>query len=275
VVCAMEMARSKAVREAEKRLHGDLLTALLQGTLEPRDALLWVQAMGLDPRRHHVALRFAWSSPSPPSRRRLETLVNGEVARLGLPVIVSPMGVEVVCFCQVPEDQRPPQPALELVGGVLEHARQENAGAPVRCGVGSPAPDLTAWRLSFRQAGQALEMARRLGASRPLYFPDLSVYRLLLQIEHDPELVAFQEEILGPLLAYDHGDVLIQTLKAYFEHHGNLSQTAEALFIHRNTLLYRMERIAEITGLDLDNPETRLAVQLALHVHQLLDASAS
>ena len=59
------------------------------------------------------------------------------------------------------------------------------------------------------------------------------------------------------------------TLESYFEHNGNMTQTAEALFIHRNTLIYRLERIAEIADLDLDKPETRLAVQLALHISRM------
>ena len=42
-------------------------------------------------------------------------------------------------------------------------------------------------------------MARRFGETQPLYYSDLSVYRLLFQIEHSPELIAFQEEIIGPL----------------------------------------------------------------------------
>jgi purine catabolism regulator len=102
-----------------------------------------------------------------------------------------------------------------------------------------------------------------------LYFPDLSVYRLLLQLEYHPELQAFKQEILGPLFAYEGGGELLRTLEAYFECNGNLSQAAEMLFIHRNTLIYRMERIAEISGLDLDNTETRLAVQLALRIHRM------
>ena len=126
------------------------------------------------------------------------------------------------------------------------------------------------WRTSFRQAGQALELARRLGERKPLYYTDLSVYRLLFQLEHSPELIAFQEETLGPLLAYEGADELIHTLEAYFEHNANLSQTAEALFIHRNTLIYRMERIAAITSLDLDEPENRLAIQLALRIFRMM-----
>jgi purine catabolism regulator len=270
LVCAVEMARAKAVREAEKRLKGDLLNALLQDDLAPRDARLWAQAMALDLNQAHVAMRFSWDAPSTPSRRRLETLINGEVSRQGLTVVASPMGSEVVCFCQVQLDPGRPEAALVLGTAVCAQGKEEHPEVPVRCGVGAPALDFSAWRASFRQAGQALEMARRLGEREPLYFPDLSVYRLLLQLEHSPELVAFQENTLGPLLAHESADELIATLEAYFQHNGNLSQAAEALYIHRNTLVYRLERIAGIAGLDLDKHETRLAVQLALHIHRMM-----
>jgi purine catabolism regulator len=272
LVCAVEMARNKAVREAEKRLKADLLNALLQENLSPRDAQLWTQAMALDLDQAQVALRFAWDSSSPPSRRRLETIVNGEIARQGLTVVTSPMGNEVVCFCQVPSGAARPLLAFTFGQAVSSQGEKEYPDAIIRCGIGTPAKELGQWRVSFRQAGQALEMARRLGERSPLYFPDLSIYRLLLQLEHSPELVAFQEETLGPLLAHESADELISTLEAYFTHNGNLSQAAEALYIHRNTLVYRLERIASITDLDLDNPETRLALQLALHIHRMMGA---
>jgi purine catabolism regulator len=273
LVCALEMSRDKAVRETEKRLKGDLLTALLQEDLSPRDAELWTQGMGFDLNQPHVALRFAWDGSSPPSRRRLETIVNGEISRVDHKAIVDPMGVEVICICQMSEQLTRPEPALVLGQSIIAQGQKEYPDIPVRCGVGKPAADVSEWRISFRQAGQALQMARRFGEGKPLYFPDLSVYRLLLQIEHDPELSAFQEETIGHLLAYDGNEELIRTLEAYFKHNANLSQTAEALFIHRNTLLYRMERIAQILELDFDSPENRLAVQLALHIYRMKGSS--
>ncbi len=269
LVCAIEMARNKAIREAEKRLKGDLLTALLQDQLSPRDAELWAQTMGADLSQAYVAVRFAWDGPSPPSRRRLETLVNGEIARQRLQALVNPMGSEVVCFCPLPPESSRAEQALAFAQSVLDQGQREYPETPARCGVGTPALSLSEWRRSFRQAGQALEMARRLGERKPLYYPDLSVYRLLLQIEDSPELIAFQEEILGPLLAHEGADELIRTLEAFFENNGNLSQTAKALFIHRNTLIYRLERITSITKLDLENPENRLAIQLALRTYRM------
>ncbi|MFC2055242.1 PucR family transcriptional regulator [Chloroflexota bacterium] len=269
LVCAIEMARKKAIRETEKRLKGDLLAALLQETLSPRDAELWVQTMGLDVEQSHIALRFIWDGDNPPSRRRLETIINGEVTRKKLKVILNPLGMEVICFCEMPPQVSRPEPALLLGMAVIEQGKTEYPETPIRCGVGTTALELSEWRDSFRQAGQALAMARRFSGRKPLYFPDLSVYRLLLQIEHNPELITFQEETFGPLSSHENCAEMIHTLGAYFEHNGNISQTAEALFIHRNTLLYRMERITSILNLDLDNPENRLAVQLALHIFRM------
>jgi purine catabolism regulator len=274
-VCAVEMSRAKAVREAEKRLKGDLLTALIHENLSPRDARLWAQSMSIDLDAPHAALRFSWDSPEPPSRRRLETLVNGEIAAQDLKGSLSLMGNEIVCFSQEAAQVERPLAALSLARSVIKQGAQEYPDIPIRCGVGSPAVDLRAWRDSFREAGQALVMANRFREDKPLYFPDISVYRLLMQIEHNPELQKFEQEILSPLLAAENASELLHTLDIYFEHNGNLSQTADALFVHRNTLLYRMNRIATIAGLDLEDSDTRLALQLALICHRMLDSKSN
>ncbi len=270
VACAVEMSRSKAVRETEKRLRGDLLTAILRGELSPRDARLWTQRIGLDLDNPHACLRFSWDGVNSPSLRRLETLVNNEAARTEFPAIINQLDAEVVCFYEVTRGETRPEKVISLGRSVLDRAHLRYPDSRPRCGIGTPVNLLENWRDSFRQAGQALSMARRLSETKPLYFPDLSVYRLLLQIEHDAELKSFQAEILGPLLAYENGAELIRTLEAYFERNGNVKKTANVLYIHRNTLIYRLERIQEITGLDLNNPETRLALQLTLHIHRML-----
>lgn len=272
LVCAIEMSRAKAIRETEKRLQSDLLTALLQEDLSPREAGLWVEAMGLDQTLAHAALQFAWDSPSPPSRRRLETMIHGEVVRLGVKVIVNPAGKNVICFCQIPLGEKRPQMALDLGKNVLDQSKIEFPDIPIRCGIGSPVTNLNKWHSSFREAGQALDMAARLDETRPLYYPDLSVYRLLMLIENNAEVRAYQEDIFGPLLEHENITTFIETLEAYFEHQGNLSRAAAALFVHRNTLSYRLERIAEIGDFNLNNPDTALSVQLALKIIRMLDS---
>lgn len=72
--------------------------------------------------------------------------------------------------------------------------------------------------------------------------------------------------MISPLEDYDreHKGDLMRTLTVFFEANANASEAAERLFLHRNSMAYRLDRIQQITGLDLKSPETRLALQLGL-----------
>ncbi|HEY0071639.1 MAG TPA: helix-turn-helix domain-containing protein, partial [Chloroflexia bacterium] len=89
----------------------------------------------------------------------------------------------------------------------------------------------------------------------------------------DPQKAAYYLGLLEPLRQYDrehHGD-LVRTLAAYLRHGGNSVQTANALFIHRNSLRYRLSRIHALAALDPDDPDARLAMQIALVLNTELD----
>jgi purine catabolism regulator len=130
---------------------------------------------------------------------------------------------------------------------------------------------LTDWPEVYQQAVQAKQLGRRLGLGHLVEFSSLGIYQLLGQLEDVPVARTFAEQIIGPLADYDqqHRSALVETMNAYFNHHGNISQTAESLFIHRNTLLYRLDRIQELTGQDLEQADMRLAFHLALKLWQL------
>lgn len=88
---------------------------------------------------------------------------------------------------------------------------------------------------------------------------------MLEQLARSPELAPF-EELVKPLATHDRerGSDLIRTLRVYFAAGANASEAADRLFLHRNSLLYRLERVQKLTGLDLKDPESRLALQLGL-----------
>jgi purine catabolism regulator len=80
------------------------------------------------------------------------------------------------------------------------------------------------------------------------------------------------DEVLGRLLDYDrkrHG-TLVPTLEAFLQNHGNLQATARSLHLHVNSLSYRLERIAAIGGINLDDSEQRLNIALSLKIRRLL-----
>lgn len=271
--CALEMAKAKAVSEAEKRVRGSFVDALLAGSLSTLEAASWARRNKYNPDGRHATIVVEWARKEHPTNRRLETLVHGLTGRFEHGALVQSRENETIIFTRL-EPREGIETARHVADIIRGQANSEFANDPLAIGIGRPVDGLIGLRESYRQARQALFMARRLADPNPLYFGELNVYRLLFQLEYSPELVSFCNEIIGPLVEYDRtqGTDLIETLTAYFAHKGNLSQTAEALFVHRNTLLYRMERIREISGLDLDNPETRLSIQLALRAYRLLSA---
>ncbi len=271
--CALEMAKAKAVSEAEKRVRGSFVDAILTGNLSPTEATRWAKRNKYDPDGRHAAIVVDWAKKEHPSYRRLETLVHGLTGSFHTPVLVQARESDIVIFAQL-EPRQGIDTARFITESIRRQASVEFPTDPLAIGIGRPVDALISLRDSYREARQALSMARRLASPNPLYFGELNVYRLLFQLEHSPELESFCQETIGALVEYDRaqGTDLVETLSAYFAHKGNLSQTAEALYVHRNTLLYRMERIREISGLDLDNPETRLSIQLALRAYRLLTA---
>jgi PucR family transcriptional regulator, purine catabolism regulatory protein len=142
-------------------------------------------------------------------------------------------------------------------------------GVPLSLGIGRPHLGIAGLSTGYHEAEEALRIGQALlGGNRTTYFGDLGIRRLLFPLRDSPELRAFYDEFLGALENYDerHGTELIRTLEGFFAHHGNHVRAAEALHLHRNTLLYRLARIQAIGGLDLDDPEVRLAVQVALRL---------
>jgi purine catabolism regulator len=94
-----------------------------------------------------------------------------------------------------------------------------------------------------------------------------SAGRLLTAVRSTEEVSAFYHRTLGPLLALDsrQRDELYRTLDAYIGSGGSAVQAAKRLHTHRNTVLYRLERLNHVLQMDLRDPQVRFVVQLALH----------
>jgi purine catabolism regulator len=133
--------------------------------------------------------------------------------------------------------------------------------------------------VSADQLPAALEQGRSaasVAAARPdnavHRFDDLGVLRLLASLAGGPELSRYIEDELGPLLKHDADTTtpLLPTLRTYLTCDGNKSQAAQLLFVQRRTLYYRLERISNLLGRSLDDPDTRQALIFAVRGHDLL-----
>jgi DNA-binding PucR family transcriptional regulator len=107
-----------------------------------------------------------------------------------------------------------------------------------------------------------------------IVFDDLGVFRLLAEVEETASVERFVGSWLGPLLEYDARKPaeLVPTLTRFLELGQAYDATSYALSIHRSTLKYRLQRIREISGRDLSDPDTRFNLQLATRAWQTLQA---
>lgn len=206
---------------------------------------------------------------------RVPTLLQSEpihryalpVRSLGLAVGHLPVtrGAEVVCLAGATVDWQ----------AVLKSVRAEPAGGPCWIGVGGICRRVADFPVSLRQARQALGLADRSGDAGGLtVFDDLGVYRLLATSGDPEELDRYVQQWLGHLLEQDpaRSSDLVRTLAEYLHSGGSIAATAEKLNIHRSTVKYRLQRIRDVSALDLSNPATVFALQLAVHALETRNA---
>ncbi|CAN5839940.1 PucR family transcriptional regulator [soil metagenome] len=281
--CAVTLTREQAAANARREIELNVLDEILDGALRSEVSLLQqIKRLGHDLDRSFftVIARVDPAQGSPARARdgRWAALEGGlhQAARARDARIlwrVRNTSAEIVWPVN---DEEELDAVISEVQVDLNHALARH-GAPevVSIGVGRIRFGLAGIRQSHQDARQALTIGRRLfGPGKVTRFEKLGVYRLIYAAEKLPELEVFQREALGSLIDYDfaHGAELIKTLEAFFRANCSPKEAASLLHVHRNTVLYRLERIAEITGFDLNSSEVRLRLHLALHVRMALSA---
>jgi purine catabolism regulator len=149
-------------------------------------------------------------------------------------------------------------------------------GYHISIGVGRMINRLTEINKSLQTALEAISIQRKMKWDEPLY-EFLHVYRLVSQVEKMGNLNEYIQDYLAPVIEYDqkHNGELIKTLQYYYECNGSKQRTAERLFIVRQTLYLRIQKLEELLGTDFMSPERRLMIEFALYAYRYLQAGIS
>jgi len=129
---------------------------------------------------------------------------------------------------------------------------------------------------NYRAALTALSLKKAGSQNGVVRVPDLGVYALLLNARRPDELAAFAADTTASLRKYDaeNGTELLKTLRVYLEERGKLAPTAARLFVHANTVSYRLNRVSEITGGHPNDLDFALRFELAFMIEQLAGTAA-
>ncbi|MFP4321083.1 MAG: PucR family transcriptional regulator [Anaerolineales bacterium] len=278
-VCSMELAKQRAVEVAMERVRGDWVQVWLSsGPLEDPALALRAERNGFQHHTLYSVVVYRWVAPEEVYRsdnsftpEQMTEIVRQELRYRRIDGIVGQYVDRTVLLLPIDDAQhtlRMKQNTEAIRGRLQEMA----ACGVINCGVGRAREGLRDLRESFKEAEKALALSDQLWSHpRVTFFGDLSLYELLLSV--NPEgLRAFATSWLSDIVAYDHQhkSELLETLDAYFSSNGNMRLTAKELNIHRNTLVYRLNRIAEITQLDMDDANVHLNLHLALKANHLL-----
>ncbi len=127
-------------------------------------------------------------------------------------------------------------------------------------------------RKSCREALSALELAEKVGGFNVVHHKKLGIYNLLLHMNDSDALREYYHDFLDPLLEYDRENnaSLVATLRGYLMCNGNITRTAQDIFVHRNTLLYRLNQIRDLTGWELEDARTRMNLLASILIREYL-----
>lgn len=141
----------------------------------------------------------------------------------------------------------------------------------VNAGASSYLQDVLDIGKGYNEAVDALTVCSMLSPGGLTVYTDIGVYKVLLALKDDLRVNSFYEEVLGKLFEQDRrsGGELLHTLKVHLSTNMNINETSRRLYLHYNTVRYRLDKIAEQTGYNLQLPEDRFMLEMALKLYEM------
>lgn len=259
----LELARRQAELTGRRELVGQVLEDLARGAVTAAEAGRRLAAQGLDPSAEHVVVvgRVSAGEQRLARLRSLPWAAEGETDVSGSHFRVVSALVDRALVLVVPAAA----PVRELAQVLHDHLRRLDPAPAV--GVGGRYRGVAGLRWSWWEAQEAAARGAGINEREPLTLSGL------ILASQDLPLRELGVDLLRPLLDFDaaHDGSLLPTLRAYLEADGSVREVAAALFVHENTVRYRLSRIETLLGRRLTATRDRVQLWLAL---QSLDVGA-
>lgn len=278
-VCAMDNLKRDATIETELRIKGDLLDYIL--SLDK----------GTDPELIDKALRLGYNLSKPhrvmvidlvgENEKNSSQLSSGfvvEIVKSGVGTLIETMISDslvavrknriVIILCTDGTGVH-----SDIAKKIQEWVVSNTPECSVNVTWGRECLEFADYRPSFEDAWQAADIIKNLGQSNKCSgYDELGIYALLWESNNKEKIRGFALSKLGCLLEYDdkNNSSLLKTLEVYLKKNCNLRETAAALYIHVNSLKYRLKRVKQLTGFDFSNEEDRFQSQLSLRLLKTL-----
>ena len=219
--------------------------------------------MGNEENRAVIVVKFQGTSDLPPYEI-IQNLITDKVKNY----IINISEQDMVIVKEVEDDCTSED--LEKEAEALLNQAQNEYGAKILIGVSSIVEKLKDLAKAYKEARIALEVGKVFDIERPVMsYENLGIGRLIYQLPTTLCEIFLQEVFKkGSLESLDRETLM--TVQSFFENNLNVSETSRKLFVHRNTLVYRLEKIRKLTGLDLREFDHAVTFKVALMVKKYL-----
>ncbi|RNB79616.1 PucR family transcriptional regulator [Brevibacillus fluminis] len=173
----------------------------------------------------------------------------------------------VLCATAQSDAEKQKEEVSHLLAELTQKTEEIGTHFQLSVGIGGTREQLADVPESCKEAQKAIAIGQHtLPKQEVIHFHEVLVEDLLLDVSDHPVLASLTSMLIEPVVAYDkeYGTELFATLGAFLRSGGNTKRVAEELFIHRNSVLYRLERISEILQTDLNDAEVRFRLDVAM-----------
>jgi sugar diacid utilization regulator len=288
VLVGSEMLRIRSMTEAEERARGDFVVGLVHGRFEDGQQLLArARHHGFQPDVRYAVCVAAMSPPDLDDKRarRRSTAVTWAAEKLdplpGNATLATHIGGNLVVIRPVAPNGTAPDSLGELefvrgFAGSLRKLIRERTGTQVRVAFGRVGTGARGVATSYREARTALALGRRVDVPPIAGYDELRIFVALSDLADSENGRTFARDVLDPLRKADgHARTLESVVLAYIAESGNLNAAARRLGLHRNTMLYKLDRASRALGMEIRSADTQFMVWLAHHIDNLMQVNDS
>ena len=279
-ICSIQFIKQKLVLDTKEQVKDSFVNKLLAEKIEDQESIFqYANIFQWDIfKSHRVAvLNITLNENDLIEQQAKKSLIwegiKSHLSRLNPRILSVSYDENYICFIPIEEERNQGKKYWSnLFRQIEKWTHQINNECKLLLGVGTPTENITDYYISFQQALLALNVLRnRMKYISFSLYEDLGAYTILHQLEQTTAVDLFIKNQLGPLLTYTENKNidLYNTLYVFLQNNGNIKSTSDELFIHRSSLLYRIEKIESLLMVDLSDAEIRFNLMMAFKLHDM------
>jgi purine catabolism regulator len=282
---ALELIKDKAIKEIEYRFKNDIIDDIINGRYSSiEDIDQRAKTVGWNLNSHHVVIlvqlhhlgKNILDDKNLLKRKeaisRILMIINSTAYHYSRSMIVINKSDRFVIL--FPSQQTQSESIKRFCEELHQNIKTQIYNITTTIGIGTESVSIPDIKKSFHEALDATSFGQMVfGNDAVIQYNELGVYRLLCQYTNIDELKKFIHPSVQILNKYDldKNNDLIKTLEVYLSHSANAKKTAEELFVHYKTIQYRINRIKEIMGIDFEDKQYKLEIEMSLKILNIIE----